>query len=343
MRPDRGPFAAATTTMDLDTQRTSLYTQLDGAPGEADTRASSARAALAASSGQVSMTGLNGGIALAQRAGPALDAIGASFQRMRELSERLAKEAVTAPELQGAQEQMRQELARVEVLTERAGLGSRPEGRSVPAGRNRAAAAGSTMVLTSMGTFSSAQRLMAEFNNAGSDMQAWLDIATGRLALKAVVNYLSEAVPAPQAPPQPPPPSPAPAQPQGQARAEAPAPAAPVLQLDTPQQAQAAMQTLDDALDVVDLVRGRFGAALDRFDTQLAGLAATLTGTASGQDARQRMAALAETSQARMLRQPLEAVNAQGRPFPAGVLDLLRWDASEIVWGADGGALARAS
>jgi hypothetical protein len=38
MRPDRGPFAAATTTMDLDTQRTSLYTELDGARPATPTR-----------------------------------------------------------------------------------------------------------------------------------------------------------------------------------------------------------------------------------------------------------------------------------------------------------------
>ena len=82
--------------------------------------------------------------------------------------------------------------------------------------------------------------------------------------------------------------------------------------------------------------------ALDRFDTQLAGLASALTGTASGRDERNRMATLAETSQARMLRKPQDAMTAQGRPFPAGVLDLLRSDAIQIVWGADGGALARA-
>jgi hypothetical protein len=194
------------------------------------------------------------------------------------------------------------------------------------------------MVLTSMGTFASAQQLMAEFNNAGSDMQAWLDIATGRLALKAVVNYLSEGVPEAPVPA----PAPAPAPESATAAPAAPAPAAPVLQLRSPEDAQSAMQTLDDALDVVDLVRGRFSAALDRFDTQLSGLAANLTGTRSGEDSRQRMATLAETSQARMLHKPQEAVTAQGRPFPAGVLDLLRSDAIQIVWGADGGPLARA-
>ncbi|MFZ4650934.1 MAG: hypothetical protein ACOYLV_09500 [Rubrivivax sp.] len=323
--------ASATLTMDLDTQRASLYTQLDQPAGEADTRASSARAALAAGTAQVSMTGLNGGIALAQRAGAALEEIGASFLRMRAVSERLAKDSASAPELRSASAQLQQELVRVEALTEQSGLGQRPEGRSSAPGRGRGNAAGSTMVLTSMGTFASAQQLMSEFNNAGSDMQAWLDIATGRLALKAVVNYLSEGVPEAPAPA----PAPAPAAP------PAPAPAAPVLQLRSPEDAQSAMQTLDDALDVVDLVRGRFSAALDRFDTQLSGLAANLTGTRSGEDSRQRMATLAETSQARMLRKPQEAVTAQGRPFPAGALDLLRSDAIQIVWGADGGALAR--
>jgi hypothetical protein len=112
--------------------------------------------------------------------------------------------------------------------------------------------------------------------------------------------------------------------------------------LDTPQQAQAAMQTLDDALDVVTSCAAASGPR---------STASTRSSPAwpPRSPARPRGRTLASAwprlrnSQARMLRQPSEAVTAQGRPFPAGVLDLLRWDASEIVWGADGGALARAS
>jgi hypothetical protein len=182
----------------------------------------------------------------------------------------------------------------------------------------------------------------------GSDMQAWLDIATGRLALRAVQEIRGRKQPASE---EPPPeveperaperapaleplspaagePHPAPAAAQGEPGLRRAADAAPsddvqAMAAEPAWAREPAEQRVRTALDVA---RRSFGAALERLDAQLEPALAVALTRLGGSDP----TAAAESAAARMRSQPERAIEAHTRTEMPGVLALLRWDFSPL-------------
>jgi hypothetical protein len=176
------------------------------------------------------------------------------------------------------------------------------EARALGSAADAPTAAGPRRVpLLVLGSQSIAEALMAHHQAAGSDLQAWLDIATGRLALEAVAQALAQS--APSAP-----------EPEA-ARAFEPA-GEPVTELDAQPGPGAALEQ----------ARASFDTALQRFDRQLAAL-----GTQAGRTPPQpdpRTAARRAATQ--VVREPVQAQAAHGAVSLPGVLSLLQWDLTPL-------------
>lgn len=137
---------------------------------------------------------------------------------------------------------------------------------------------------------------------SGSSMQAWLDIATGRLALQAAREIRGRAVDVQEAP------------------APEPQPAPPPLKAREPEPQVRRQEKLEVA-------RQSFEAALESLDAQLEPELAAVTGGWRGGDP----AAVADSAAARMRRDPARATQAHALPDLPGVLALLRWDVAPLT------------
>jgi hypothetical protein len=184
--------------------------------------------------------------------------------------------------------------------------------------------------------------------DSGASLQAWLDIATGHMALQDAMEAASApvqpAVPqaaaqprekvaleppaemAPEAPPEVPeltrPPlesaSPLPSpSPSPSASASASASASPPARPPTEQGARAAFAE----------ARRSFTTALERLDAQLEPALAAALSRLPGQDA----AAAAQSAASRMRSQPERALETQRATQLPGVLGLLRWDFTPLT------------
>jgi hypothetical protein len=183
--------------------------------------------------------------------------------------------------------------------------------------------------------------------DSGSDLQAWLDIATGRLALRAAQEIRGrEQLESDEPPPEPQVVNRAPevqvaegvstlsAEPEqalpqrmvspaqvDDAPAQAPEPSQP----SQPARArEGAEQRVRAALD---LARRSFGAALERLDAQLEPALAAAASRLGGSEP----LAAAESAAARMRGQPERSIETHTGPEMPGVLALLRWDFAPLT------------
>lgn len=154
-----------------------------------------------------------------------------------------------------------------------------------------------------------AEALMAHHQAAGSDLQAWLDIATGRLALEAVAQALAQ--PAPSAP-----------EPEA-ARAAEPV-EEPVAEPVAERVEERVAQPGPGA--ALEQARASFDSALQRFDGQL-----TALGTQAGRTPPQPDPdTAARRAATRVVREPAQAQAAHGAVSLPGVLSLLQWDLTPL-------------
>lgn len=137
---------------------------------------------------------------------------------------------------------------------------------------------------------------------AGASLQAWLDIATGHMALQDAARSARERAQS------------APRQTTAQPRDEVPAQPRDEVPGRPPAE-QGAGAALAEA-------RRSFTTALERLDSQLEPALAAALARLSGQDAQ----AAAQSAAARMRRQPGDALAAQRATQLPGLLGLLRWD-----------------
>lgn len=182
--------------------------------------------------------------------------------------------------------------------------------------------------------------------DAGSDLQAWLDIATGRLALQAAqeVRGRAEPVPPESEPAPAPEPTPAPAR-RAERRAEAepgspservverpvPPPRAPQASAELPrlpEQEEREQQQEEQTGVGAALAQARrsFTSALERLDARLEPALATALSGLGGQEA----LAAAESVADRMRRQPERALETHQAVQLPGVLGLLRWNLTPL-------------
>ncbi|MEN9417025.1 MAG: hypothetical protein RI988_645 [Pseudomonadota bacterium] len=208
--------------------------------------------------------------------------------------------------------------------------------------------------LLMLGSRPMAEALVARHQAAGSDLQAWLDIATGRLALDALAHAMAQRAPEPEAPDMARDAQPAAAPAQADTPRQELAPAAlqragstagsapglpepaaeavPVRTHDVPRAnpsmpvAPAAPAATADAQAALEQARGGFESALQRFDAQLAAW-----GTRPGRTPPQPSPdAAARRAAANVVREPVQAHAAHGAVSLPGVLSLLQWDLTPL-------------
>ena len=183
-----------------------------------------------------------------------------------------------------------------------------------PRGRPRGSAgdeSGRRVPITLTDMLAQAPTAAEMLRSSGSELQAWLDIATGRLALQAVEEIHSRAAQAQPEGPQPvAPEAAAPAQEVEPAAAES-VPAPP--QKRQPSALEEARRSFESALQYLD----------DELESQLAA-AQTRVG-------RDGPAAAAESLAASMREQPERAAQAHAALKMPGVLALLRWDFTPLT------------
>jgi hypothetical protein len=186
--------------------------------------------------------------------------------------------------------------------------------------------------------------------DSGSDLQAWLDIATGRQALRAAQESrrrerLASEGPAPEPPPEPqvveraprvqwaelrPAPVPLPEEPQASSpmAAETVSTRSAESEPAQPGQPARAREVAEQRVRAaLDLARRSFGAALERLDAQLEPALAAAASRLGGSEP----LAAAESAAARMRGQPERSIETHTGPEMPGVMALLRWDFAPLT------------
>lgn len=168
----------------------------------------------------------------------------------------------------------------------------------------------------------------ADTGKSGSDLQAWLDIATGRQALLAAQEARARAEPV-----KPDPPADPPADPEPRAEAASAGPAQRAIERPAPQPASSKAfseppRREEDNGVVAALFQARrsFTAALKHLDARLEPALATAESGLGGRD----VLAAAQSAADRMRRQPEQALETHQAVQLPGVLGLLSWDLTPL-------------
>ena len=243
--------------------------------------------------------------------------------------------------------------------------GSTPGRVSLAQGVHRGVAAAQAGLDAALGSGRAAPLALADWlafaplagddpQDSGASLQAWLDIATGHMALQdAMESKRGGAEPAtprtaaergvevawgrpsaetvPEAPPETTPKEPAPTLWPLEPSSPPPSPSALASASARPPAEQGARAALAEA-------RRSFTTALERLDAQLEPALAAALSRLGGQDA----AAAAQSAAARMRSQPELALAAQRATQLPGVLGLLRWDFTPLTEPLPDAAPARA-